>query len=138
MQYPLHKAAHSVYAIHLHIYFITKYRRKVLTTPIVKRIVEVVSDIAEKHKCAVLEHGAEPDHIHFLLDLHPDNNISQLIKSFKSASSKMVQAEFAEHYAKFYRKTALWGRQKAVISCGGAPLDVVKAYIQNQAGTDVP
>jgi putative transposase len=135
MEYNLHKASHSVYAIHLHIYLVTKYRYKVLTTPIVERIVQVVKGICQKHKCEVLEYGAEPDHLHLLIDLHPDNNISQLIMSFKSSTSRIVQSEFAEHYSQFYQDTALWGRQKFVVSCGGAPLGIVKTYVQNQAGT---
>ena len=136
MKRPLHKSSHSVYAIYLHIYFVTKYRYKVLTSVIVERIRQVIEGICQQHKSQILEFGAEPDHIHLLIDLHPDNNISQLIKSFKSATSKMVQSEFSEHYARYYRRTALWGRQKFIVSCGGAPLEIVKEYVKHQAGTD--
>lgn len=129
----LHKAAHSVYAIHLHIYFVTKYRCKVLTAPMIGRIVAVSEEICKKNKSAILESGAEPDHIHFLIDLHPDNNISMLIKSLKSETSKMIQSEFERDFKKFYRGTALWGRQKFVVSCGGAPLEIIMKYIKNQA-----
>jgi putative transposase len=132
MKYELHKASHSVYAIHLHIYFVTKYRRKVLTAPMITRIKEVVERICQKHKSNILESGVEPDHIHLLIDLHPDNNISGLVKSLKSATSQMIQKEFPSEFAQSYWGTSLWGRQKFIVSCGGAPLEIVKQYIASQ------
>jgi putative transposase len=109
---------------------VTKYRKYFLNTEIAQRVYEVVAGICEQKKSEVLEYGAEGDHIHFLIDLHPDNNISMLIKSLKSATSQMIQKEFPEQFKHTYGKgTALWGRQKAVISFGGAPLDIVKRYI---------
>jgi putative transposase len=94
----------------------------------------VCEKICKKNKCEVVESGAEADHIHLLIDLHPDNNISQLIKSLKSETSKMVQDQFCDRYKQFYRHgTALWGRQKFIVSCGGAPLKIVQEYIKNQA-----
>ena len=130
----LHKASHVVYSINVHIYLVTRYRRKMLTQPMVDCIAEVVGGICQKHKSELVEHGAETDLVHFLIDLHPDNNISQLIKSFKSVTSKRIHQKFPTEFRQaFYRGNALWGRQKAVISCGGAPLDTVKRYVQNQA-----
>lgn len=134
MKYSLHKASHSVYAIHLHIYFVTKYRHKFLTALMIARIKEVMAGICQKHKSFILESGAEPDHIHLLVDLHPDNNISQLVKSLKSATSQMIQSEFAAEFQSTYPGTALWGRQKFIVSCDGAPLEIIQQYIaaQNQ------
>jgi putative transposase len=67
--------------------------------------------------------------------MHPDNNISQLIKSFKSASTKAVIAQFPGEFRKTYWKgRSVWGRQKGIVSCGGAPLEIVKAYVCGQAG----
>lgn len=132
MKYDLHRASHIVYAIHLHIYFVTKYRRKVFTSKMIARIKEVMGGICQKHKSSILESGAEPDHIYLLVDLHPDNNISHLVKSLKSASSQMIQKEFPNEYAQFYGGTSLWGRQKFIVSCGGAPLEIIQQYIANQ------
>ncbi len=77
----LNKAAHVAYSIHLHIYLVTRYRRKCLTQPIADCIAETVRRICAKNRSALLKRGVEPDHIHFLVSLHPDNNISQLVKS---------------------------------------------------------
>jgi putative transposase len=84
-----------------------------------------------------MEWGVEPDYIHFLVSLHPDNNISQLVKSFKSASTKAVIAQFPSEFRQTYWKgRSLWGRQKAIISCAGAPLATVMEYVKSQAGVE--
>lgn len=132
-----HKARHVAYSIHLHIYFVTRYRRKFLTQPIADCIAETVKRICLKNKSELMEWGVEPDHIHFLVSLHPDNNISQLVKSFKSASTKAVIDQFPNEFrATYWKGRSLWGRQKGIVSCGGAPLEIVKAYVRGQAGVD--
>ena len=78
----------------------------------------------------MVEYGGESDHIHLLVDVHPDNNLSDLFGSIKSATSRILRKEFAEHVNRFYRK-GFWGRQKYYRSVGGAPLEVLKKYIDD-------
>ena len=137
MRTQLHKASHVAYSIHLHIYLVTRYRAAFLTQPIVDCVVEAAGRICNLRKSELVEWGAEPDHIHFLIDLHPDNNISQLVKSLKSVSTKNIKTKFpAEYKQTYWRGSGVWGRQKGIVSCGGAPLDIVKQYVQNQAGVE--
>ncbi|WP_287127529.1 transposase, partial [Candidatus Cyanaurora vandensis] len=64
-----------------------------------------------------------------------DNNISVLVSSLKSASSRILRQEFKAEIDKVYWGQAkLWHDSKCIVSCGGAPLEVVKEYIQNQSG----
>jgi len=56
----------------------------------------------------IKEFNGEPDHVHLLLDFHPDNNLSSLIGSMKSASSRVVRAEFKEIVDKYYWKDKFW------------------------------
>lgn len=73
--------------------------------------------------------------MHLLIDLHPDNNISDLLSSLKSASSRIIRKKYPSELAKYYWGNAkLWHDSKCIISCGGAPLEVVKQYIDNQSG----
>ena len=130
MKYKLHKSAHSVYSIYLHIYFVTKKRRKAISDEIAVRMREVISNICIKNKSELSEFGAEENHVHLIVDLHPDNNISQFIGSLKSATSRMVRSEFAQQYCYWYPEgKVFWGRQKFAVSCGGAPLEIVKNYV---------
>ncbi len=131
--------SHVVYDIHLHIVFITKYRRQVLTQPMLERMSEVVKRVLESNRCELSELNGEPDHVHLLVDMHPDNNISNLVSSLKSATSRILRKDFKDEIDKVYwGKAKLWHDAKCIVSCGGAPLEKVKQYIQEQSGGRVP
>lgn len=79
------KGSHSVFSIHLHFVFVTKYRRKVLSLEILDRLHEIFAHVCIKTKSRLVEFSGETDHVHLLVDLHPDNNISAFTGSLKSA-----------------------------------------------------
>ncbi len=83
------KGSHSVFSVHLHMVFVTKYRRKVLTAAMLDRMSEIFAHVCIKTKCRLTEFNGEADHVHLLVDFHPDNNLSALIGSLKSASSRI-------------------------------------------------
>jgi putative transposase len=87
------------------------------------------------NKSILEECNGKPDHVHLLISLHPDNNISDLVASLKSASSRILRekykSEIDQHY---WGKAKLWHDSKCIVSCGGAPLQMVKQYIQDQSG----
>ena len=127
--------SHAVFSIHLHIVFVTKYRRKVLTQKMLEAMKPVFERVLEANQSMLTEFNGEPDHVHLLIDLHPDNNISDLVASLKSASSRVVRQEFKAEIDKVYwGKAKLWHDSKCIVSCGGAPLDIVKEYVQSQSG----
>lgn len=128
--------SHVVFSIHLHIVFVTKYRRQVLTPAMLSDIKEVFERVLTANNCRLEECSGESDHIHLLIDLHPDNNISNLVSSLKSASSRILRQKYKDEIDKFYwgKNTKLWHDSKCIVSCGGAPLEIVKQYIQNQSG----
>lgn len=64
-----------------------------------ERLREIFANVCIKTKCRLIEFSGEPDHIHLLIDFHPDNNLSVLVGSLKSASSRIIQKEFSEHLA---------------------------------------
>jgi len=126
------KGSHSVYSIHLHLVFVTKYRRKVISAPMLERMNEVFGQVCCKTNSILLEFSGESDHVHLLVDLHPDNNISAFIGSLKSASSRILRKEFESHLERFYTKPVLWSGSYYVASTGGAPIEKIKAYIKSQ------
>ncbi|MBW4445338.1 MAG: IS200/IS605 family transposase [Spirirestis rafaelensis WJT71-NPBG6] len=135
MKAQLRKGAHAVFAIQFHIIFVTKYRKNAINQEILSKLQEVFSRVCEKRKCILLEFNGEENHIHLLVDAHPDNNISQLISSLKSASSRIVRKEFEIYLKQFYWKKedpSFWTDAYCIISCGGAPLEIVKEYIKSQ------
>lgn len=136
MSTQLRKASHSVFSIHLHVIFVTKYRRKVLTTAMIEDAKIVFTRVLEANNSWLSSCEGEPDHLHLLIDLHPDNNISNLISSLKSASSRIIRKKYSAEIARYYwgKNAKLWHDSKCIISCGGAPLSVIKQYIDNQSG----
>lgn len=135
----LRSGSHVVFRIHLHIVFVTKYRRKVLTQPMLEAMKPVLNRVLEANQSLLSEFNGEPDHVHLLVDLHPDNNISDLVASLKSASSRILRQEFKAEIDKVYwGKAKLWHDSKCIVSCGGAPLETVKQYIQDQSGGRLP
>jgi len=130
------KGSHSVYSIHLHLVFVTKYRRKVITIAMLERMNEIFGQVCRKTNSILLEFSGESDHVHALVDLHPDNNISAFIGSLKSASSRILRKEFESHLEQFYNKPVLWSGSYYVASTGGAPIEKIKAYIKSQEVPD--
>jgi putative transposase len=95
----------------------------------------ILERVLEANQSILTEFNGEPDHVHLLIDLHPNNNISDLVSSLKSASSRVLRQEFKSEIDKFYwGKAKLWHDSKCIISCGGAPLSIIQDYIQNQSG----
>ncbi|MBE9008678.1 IS200/IS605 family transposase [Pseudanabaenaceae cyanobacterium LEGE 13415] len=131
----LRSGSHVVFRIHLHIVFVTKYRRKVLTQSMIDAMKPVLERVLSANQSILTEFNGEPEHVHLLIDLHPDNNISDLVASLKSASSRVLRQEFKAEIDKVYwGKAKLWHDSKCIVSCGGSPLETVKEYIQNQSG----
>ncbi|MBV9388119.1 MAG: IS200/IS605 family transposase [Chroococcidiopsidaceae cyanobacterium CP_BM_ER_R8_30] len=131
----LRSGSHAVFSIHLHIAFVTKYRCKVLTQQMIEDMKEIFTRVLEANGSELEDCNGEPDHVHLLIDLHPDNNISDLVASLKSASSRILRERYKTEIDKHYwGKAKLWHDSKCIVSCGGAPLETVKKYIAGQSG----
>lgn len=133
MQY--RKGAHCVFSIQLHTYFVTAYRRKCLTQQMLERIQDVAANVCIKNQCHLLECKGDPDQVHLLIDMHPDNNLSTFLGSLKSATSRILRKEFESELRPYFQnwKKGLWGDQLYIRSAGGAPLNILEEYIQNHS-----
>ena len=131
------KLHHCVYNLKYHLVLVTKYRRKCITAPIIIRLKEIFTELCRKWECNLIEFNGEPDHIHILLELNPKIALSTFINNLKTVSSRYIRRDFKAHLAKFYYKNPIfWSRSYCILSCGGAPLSVIKQYIEQQAGVD--
>lgn len=84
----------------------------------------------------LLEVNGEADHIHLLLELPPTAALADFVNALKTGTSRRLRNEFKEHLASIYKKPVLWNRSYCILSCGGAPLEIIKQYIQQQARPD--
>lgn len=127
------KGSHSVFSIRLHLVFVTHYRREALTNTMLSRLKEMIEQVANKMDCLLLEFNGEADHVHILLDFHPKNSIAAVVGSLKSSTARMLKKEFPQEVNKHYwGKVSFWSNSYYVASAGGAPIEVLKKYIQDQ------
>ncbi|HCL8067251.1 IS200/IS605 family transposase [Enterobacter cloacae] len=124
---------HSAYLLHVHIVFVTKYRRKVFEEFHLEKVNQYVSEVCGDFGAELKECDGEADHVHMLIEYPPTVQLSKLVNSLKAVTSRRLRNEFLDLRAA-YSKPVLWSRSYFVGSCGGSPLEVVKKYIQHQRG----
>lgn len=128
----LHSHRNCTYRINLHIVFVTKYRKKVITKEILEDLKEIFSRICNNAKSELVEFNGEADHVHLLVDISPDIAPSKLVNTLKTISSRMIRRKYQDYLKPFYWKPVFWTGAYFVTSSGGAPLEVLKQYIESQ------
>ncbi len=124
---------HAAFRITYHVIFTIKYRKKCITSPMLKRLEDVFNEVLRKWRCRLIEFGGEADHVHLLIDAHPALDLSRMIGNLKAVSSRRMRQEYPDHLGKFFWKSYFWNKAYAVISVGGrAPLEILIQYIQDQ------
>ncbi len=98
-----------------------------------ERLKVVCTELTKKWECELLEFNGEADHVHLLLSLNPKVAPSVFVNNLKTVSSRYIRKDFAEDLAKVYwKQPVFWSRSYCIITCGGAPLSVIKQYIEQQ------
>ena len=121
-----------IYKNYFHLVFVTKYRRDVFTKEILARLSEIFKETCMQMDAELLEFNGEHDHVHLLVSVPPKISIAILTGKLKGKSSYFVRKEF------WYQiKTKLWGKHLwspsyCSVTCGGAPLEIIKKYIDDQ------
>ncbi len=123
---------HCVYALCYNLVIVTKYRRKALTRPMLDRLRAIAEARCEGWGGKLIEFNGESDHVHLLISLPPNLDLSRFVNNLKTTSSRLLRKEFAAEVNRFYRKPVLWSRSYCIVTCGGAPLTVLKQYIERQ------
>lgn len=111
--------------------FVTKYRKKVFNDEILKDLEIIFQNVCQDFETELVEMNGETEHIHLLLNYPPKVSISKLVNSLKGVSSRLIRKQHPE-LIKSYWKGGLWSPSYFASSCGGAPLSIVKQYIQQQ------
>ena len=118
-----------VYSSKYHVAWCPKYRRKVLVDKIAKRLEEVIRKAASRYRAEVIALEIMPDHVHLLVEVDPQFGIHRLVKNIKGVSSHVLRKEFDTLRS---RLPSLWTNSYFVSTVGGAPLEVIKQYVENQ------
>lgn len=122
---------HSVFSLNYHLVLVIKYRKQVLDDDISNRLKEIFEYISPKYNIILEEWEHDKDHVHVLFKAHPNSELSKFINSYKSASSRLIKKEFPTIKQKLW-KEYFWSRSYCLITTGGATIEVVRKYIENQ------
>lgn len=125
----LRTGRHCVFAMHAHLIFVTKYRRRVFDADALDKLKDHFARVCVDFECALAEFNGESDHVHLLVEFPPKVAISSLVRSLKGVSSRMLRQERVD-IAQHYWKEQLWSPSYFAASCGGAPLSVIAQYIE--------
>ena len=123
--------AHSVFLLYYHLILVVKYRRNVFDDTVSDRAKEIFSYIASRYGIEVDEWNHDGDHIHVMFRAQPKSELSKFINAYKSASSRLLKKEFPAIRKKLWKET-FWSQSFCLITTGGAPIEVIKEYIETQ------
>ena len=123
---------HCVFNLHIHLVFVTKYRRSVFTKAVLEDLKEIFASVCQDFEAELVEFDGEKDYVHLLINYPPKVSVSRLVNSLKGVSSRLIRKK---RYACIQDKLwagALWSPSYFAASCGGSPISIIKQYIEQQ------
>lgn len=137
MKYELLSTRHAKYLLHAHLVFTPKYRKKIFTQEHLELMKQVFQEVCDKSDAKLLEFNGESDHVHLLVLYPPRVAIATLVNSLKGVSSRKLRQKFEIFKHSYWGDdVALWSRSYFVASVGGAPIEILKQYIEQQKAPD--
>lgn len=124
---------HCVFLMHVHLIFVTKYRRKIFDQDAIEKLRSYFTSVCDDFNVELIEIDGERDHVHLLINYPPKLPVSRLVNSLKGVSSRLLRRDRPDIASFYYYKGVLWSPSYFASSCGGAPLSVIKQYIEHQA-----
>ncbi|MBU6384263.1 MAG: IS200/IS605 family transposase [Verrucomicrobia bacterium] len=121
-----------VFAMHVHLVFVTKYRKKVFTQQVMRELKLIFANVCRDFGGTLIECDGEQDHVHLLVSYPPKVPVSKLVNSLKGVSSRLLRNKgYASIQQALWGKN-LWSPSYFAGSCGGAPISIIRQYIENQ------
>jgi len=122
---------HSVFLMYYHLVLVIKYRRNVIDEVISNRLKEIFEYVAPNYNITLQEWNQDRDHVHILFKAHPNTELSKFINAYKSASSRLIKKDYPYLRESLWKEN-FWSRSFCLLTTGGAPIEVIKRYIENQ------
>lgn len=121
----------SVFLLHYHLVLVVKYRRRVINDDISNELKTIFDNIQGNYDISLQEWKHDIDHVHILFKANPKTELTKFLNSYKSASSRIIKRKFPSIKNKLW-KESFWTKSYCLITTGGANIDTVKKYIENQ------
>lgn len=132
----LRRGRSCVFALHVHLVFVTKYRRSVFNKSILDDLRDIFESLCTDFEASLIEFDGEKDHVHLLVNYPSKVSISKLVNSLKGVSSRMIRKKNYPSVTQYLWGGALWSPSYFAGSCGGAPISIIKQYIEQQNTPD--
>jgi len=137
MKYKLKSTRHAKYLLHAHLVFTPKYRKKIFKKEHLETMKEAFENVANKMGFEIVEFNGEADHVHLLIEYPPRLALSKIVNSLKGVSSRVLRKKYPVFKKEYWGdNVSLWSRSYFVASVGGAPIEILKEYIESQKTPD--
>ena len=121
---------HCTFMLHAHLVFVTKYRHRVFSDTHLRRMKEIMRAVCTDFETELVEFNGQTNHVHLLVNFPPKVALSKLVNSLKGVSSRRLRQEFPDLVRHYWRAQRLWSGSYFAGSVGGAPISVLRQYIE--------
>jgi len=128
--------AHTKTDLKVHVVWLPKYRKPVLTGDVAVRVRDLIRQIAAEHELEIISGKVDRDHVHVFLSYRPNQDVSQIMQWLKGISSRVLLQEFP-HLRKRFWGRHFWARGYLAVSSGNITDEMVKEYIEDQEGEQI-
>lgn len=125
---------HCVFRLHAHLVFVTKYRRDVLSERAIRDLSAIFAKVCKDFDATLVECNGEDDHVHLLVEYPPQLVLPKLVNSLKGVSSRRLRQMRPEVRGRYFNGV-LWSPSYFAASCGGAPINIIRQYVEQQRQT---
>lgn len=122
---------HCAFKMHVHLVFVTKYRRRVFDAAAIDALRDIFQSVCRDIEASLVQMDGEDDHVHLLIEYPPKVPVSSLVNSLKGVSSRLLRQRRPDIRKRYWRGV-LWSPSYFAASCGGAPIAIVRQYIEQQ------
>jgi putative transposase len=123
---------HCVFNLHVHLVFVTKYRKAVFSQAVLSELENIFSSVCKDFEAELVEFDGERDHVHLLVNYPPKIAVSNLVNSLKGVSSRLIRRMRFAEIENILCGNHLWSPSYFAGSCGGAPIEIIRQYIEQQ------
>ena len=133
----LRRGRTCVFLMHVHLVFVTKFRRNIFTKQILEELRTIFVDVCNDFEAHLVEFEGEDDHVHLLVNYPPKVAVSKLVNCLKGVSSRLIRKKAFPSIRHALWGGSLWSPSYFAGACGGAPLEVIKHYIEQQQSPQI-
>ena len=123
---------HCIFNMHVHLVFVTKYRKNVFTPPVLEELRGIFASVCKDFEGELIEFDGGYDHVHLLVTYPPKVSVSSLVNSLKGVSSRLIRRSRHPEIQSNLWGNSFWSPSYFAGSCGGAPISIIRQYIEQQ------